>query len=103
LKTLEGPIYEHYQAAAQVSVIDVDNDLKLDLFGETYFGNDTKPTRVFWINKGEQVPDMFGLEIDPYGDSPLLVPHSSAFVGTVSPLLLFSSLLTPTSFSYLPL
>lgn len=74
-------------AASQVTIMDANNDMKLDLFGEIveYDYNTTTPNntivtktirRAFWINKGAGV---FTVAYDRY-DAPLMSPHSSAFV-----------------------
>lgn len=119
------PVTSIDDAASQVTILDADNDLRLDFFGEIrVIIPDNTPTpaspnistttattnlmdpnstttvlkRVFWVNKGD---GMFERRDDPYGTHPLMSPHSSAFVGMSSlSLCLFSFSL---SYSFTPL
>lgn len=90
LRTLNGPIPQQFDVASQLSVIDVNNDLHLDLFGEIYefddASNTTRLRRVFFLNKGndKNSEPIFEMAYDPFGFYPLFDQHSSAFVGMSS-------------------
>lgn len=74
----ETPI-SRIDAGAQVSVLDSNNDLKLDLFGilPPAVNSSSPGERVFWTNMGDGT---FSVNRDN-SSNPLRIPHSNAFVG----------------------
>jgi len=67
---------------SQVTVLDYNNDLHLDLFGEAEVASETNSSqkelkRFIWVNLGDGT---FERLPDPNGGFPLMNPHSSAFV-----------------------
>lgn len=62
----------------QVDILDANNDLKLDLYGEMLLYNSTQTQRVFWVNKGNGSFEVVHESVTPL--APLATPNANAFV-----------------------